>query len=62
MSINDSTTEELQWTIYDIIKTIKDPEKPNNLEVGSRCRLILKIMFIGLFLLRFIKTYTASAV
>lgn len=31
LSIDDST-EELQWTIYDIIKTIKDPEKPNNLE------------------------------
>ncbi len=34
LSINDST-EELQWTIYDIIKTIKDPEKPNNLEVAD---------------------------
>lgn len=28
----DPSAEELQWTIYDIIKTIKDPEKPNSLE------------------------------
>lgn len=28
----DTASEELKWNIYDIIKTIQDPEKPNNLE------------------------------
>jgi len=28
----ESATEDLQFTIYDLIKTIRDPEKPNNLE------------------------------
>ena len=30
---NETDSEDLKWNIYDIIKTIKDPEKPNNLEV-----------------------------
>ena len=43
---NETDSEDLKWNIYDIIKTIKDPEKPNNLEV--RYRYLMNILNIDL--------------
>ena len=43
---NETDSEDLKWNIYDIIKTIKDPEKPNNLEV--RYRYLMNIFNIDL--------------
>jgi hypothetical protein len=40
------TDEELKQTIYDLLRTIKDPEKPNTLEVRSLKKFSLNIKFI----------------